>query len=130
MPLDITIDIVAKGTDQYAQHSTHYILSTGTGSHPHQHTKPTLQPEKTVEHKPAAADQKIKTLTGGKHTRHSASNHIVDMKPKPGCIHNNNNSDKLKLKLKLVTTPVKGAQCVACTRVCAAGPAIWGNNVP
>jgi hypothetical protein len=29
--------------------------------------------------------------------------------------------------MKFVTTPVKNAQRVACTRGCADGPAMWGN---
>ena len=35
-----------------------------------------------------------------------------------------------KNEMKLVTTPVKIAQRVACTRGCAVGPAMWGNSVP
>jgi hypothetical protein len=33
-------------------------------------------------------------------------------------------------EMKLVTTPIKNAQRVACTRGCAAGPAMWWNSVP
>ena len=35
-----------------------------------------------------------------------------------------------KKERKMVTTPIKNAQCVACTRGCADGPAMWGDSAP
>jgi hypothetical protein len=35
-----------------------------------------------------------------------------------------------KKERKIVTTPVKSAHREACTRGCADGPAMWGDNAP
>jgi hypothetical protein len=81
LPLEVIIENVIKDDDQTVEHSSHYIPSTGDGSHPDQYTKPTPQPEKTVRHRPTAADKKIKKIVAdGKPIGHSASNDIVDTK--------------------------------------------------